>query len=320
VNWAHSVGGSRGLLGVTYGNGIFVAVGRDGTVVTSPDSLNWTLRNSRTTNDLNGITYGNGLFVAVGRDGTVVTSPDSLYWTLRNSRTTNDLNGITYGNATFVAVGKAGSILTSPDGMEWIERISGTTDDLNGIIYGNGTFVAVGNSGAIVQSDSLTGNNPPSKPELIYPAHYLHNLGTEVTFVWKKSIDPDGNPVTYDLYVCEDMNFTGCNPMRTAFLYDNRTIASIGGYASVLFLTGIVISTCLQRRRKIRFLIASLGVAGMCVVSCGGGGGGAGGGVSDEVSQRVVGLSAGKTYYWKVVASDDKGTIAESEIRSFSTK
>jgi hypothetical protein len=98
---------------VTYGNGLFVAVGRFGTILTSPDGVSWTARTSGTGNDLErrdlrerplrggggrrrhphlpgrgdldaadlgderlplGVTYGNGLFVAVG-DGSAPSSP-----------------------------------------------------------------------------------------------------------------------------------------------------------------------------------------------------------------------------------------------------
>ena len=59
---------------MTYGNGRFVAVGEDGTILTSPDGVSWTRRTSGTSNRLEGVAYGNGLFVAVG-GGTILTSP-----------------------------------------------------------------------------------------------------------------------------------------------------------------------------------------------------------------------------------------------------
>jgi hypothetical protein len=52
------------------------------------------------------VTYGNGLFVAVGEDGAILTSPDGVSWTRRTSGG-NLLYGVTYGNGTFVAVGEA---------------------------------------------------------------------------------------------------------------------------------------------------------------------------------------------------------------------
>ena len=60
------------------------------------------------------MTYGNGTFVAVGVGGTILTSPDGVNWTAQNSGTNNHLRGVTYGNGTFVAVGLGGTILTSP--------------------------------------------------------------------------------------------------------------------------------------------------------------------------------------------------------------
>jgi uncharacterized membrane protein len=75
------------LFGVTYGNGLFVAVGGRGTILTSPDGVTWTPRASGTDKFLFGVAHGNGLFVAVGWDGTILTSPDGVSWTPRASLT-----------------------------------------------------------------------------------------------------------------------------------------------------------------------------------------------------------------------------------------
>jgi hypothetical protein len=142
----------NGLRGVTYGNGLFVAVGKGGAVLTSPDGVTWTARTSGTGNWLYAVTYGNGTFVAVGEGGAVLTSPDGVTWTRRTSGTGNDLNGVTYGNGLFVAVGEGGAVLTSPDGVTWTRRTSGTGNDLYAVTYGNDLFVAVGRYGAILTS------------------------------------------------------------------------------------------------------------------------------------------------------------------------
>jgi hypothetical protein len=72
----------------------------------------WTLPNLG--DSLEGVAYGNGLFVAVGDGGTILTSRDGVSWTRRTSGTSNQLEGVAYGNGTFVAVGWYGTILTSP--------------------------------------------------------------------------------------------------------------------------------------------------------------------------------------------------------------
>jgi BNR repeat domain protein len=152
VNWTQRTSGtSNNLFGVAYGNGTFVAVRSNGAILTSPDGVNWTGRTAPTSDRLFGVTYGNGTFVAVGSRGTILTSPDGVNWTVP-ALGGNPLHGVTYGNGTFVAVGGGGTILTSPDGVRWTARDSGMSNNLYGVAYGNGTFMAVGEYGTIVTS------------------------------------------------------------------------------------------------------------------------------------------------------------------------
>ena len=74
-------------------------------------------------------------FVAVGKNGTILTSADGITWTSRASGTTNHLTGFDYGNSIFVAVGYSGLILTSTDGITWTSRTSSTSIRLTGVDY-----------------------------------------------------------------------------------------------------------------------------------------------------------------------------------------
>ena len=140
--------------GVTYGNGIFVAVASTtDRVMTSPDGITWTARSAAGDNDAwQAVTYGNGTFVAVayGASGDhVMTSTDGITWTARSAAGDNDKwYDVTYGNGLFVAVGQGASgdhVMTSPDGTTWTARsAAGDNDTWNSITYGNGLFVAVG--------------------------------------------------------------------------------------------------------------------------------------------------------------------------------
>ena len=72
----------------------------------------WTSRTSAADNNWRGVTYGNGLFVAVAINGSgnrVMTSPDGITWTIRTSAANNNWSGVTYGNGLFVAVATTGS-------------------------------------------------------------------------------------------------------------------------------------------------------------------------------------------------------------------
>src|SRR5690554_968910 len=89
-------------------------------------------------NALRAVTYAQGLFVAVGQFGTIMTSRDGINWTIQNSGTTNYLSGVGFGNGLYVAVGMEGTILTSPDGVTWSPQESGTTAWLDDVAFGNG--------------------------------------------------------------------------------------------------------------------------------------------------------------------------------------
>jgi hypothetical protein len=64
------------------------------------------------------IAYGKGLFVVVGPDGSIATSPDALKWTSRTSRTDESLRSVAFNGNIFVAAGD-NALLTSSDGINW---------------------------------------------------------------------------------------------------------------------------------------------------------------------------------------------------------
>jgi len=140
-------------LGLTYGNGLFVAVNDNGTdrVMTSPDGINWTARTAAEANQWRRVAYGNGLFVAVADSGTnrVMTSPDGITWTARSATEANTWQVITYGGGLFVAISATGTnrVMTSPDGVNWTARSATEAVAWQSAVYGNGLFVAVNSNG-----------------------------------------------------------------------------------------------------------------------------------------------------------------------------
>ncbi len=87
-----------------------------------PQALQW--RNPLPQgNQLNGITYGRGVFVAVGSTGTILTSTDANEWIYHHVEAPS-LRAVSYGDGLFVAVGENGAILTSTNGNEWVLRYS----------------------------------------------------------------------------------------------------------------------------------------------------------------------------------------------------
>ena len=134
--------------GVTYGNGLFVAVSLDGAnrVMTSPDGITWTARSAAEASGWRAVRYGNGLFAAIAINGTnrVMTSPDGITWTARSAAEANAWTSITYGNGLFIAVSSNGTnrIMKSTDGITWTSEASPELNTWFSITYGNGLFAA----------------------------------------------------------------------------------------------------------------------------------------------------------------------------------
>jgi hypothetical protein len=154
-------GTSHDLFGVASSGTLFAAVGRSGTIITSPDGITWTHRTSHTTDTLAGVAWCTTQFVAVGNDGVIDTSPDGVTWTLRTSGTTGFLNGVGCSGAMIVAgegdTTSGGAILSSPDGVTWTQRAVASTDAVYGIASSGTLFVASGFGGTIYTSpDGIT--------------------------------------------------------------------------------------------------------------------------------------------------------------------
>lgn len=150
------------LWSVCYGDGLFVAVGDSGTVLTSSNGLDWIARTSGTDAPLLHITFASGAFVAVGGSNdtaTILHSTNGFSWSQSSNNIQGVLRSVLYGSGGFVAVGD-GSIATSLDGQSWSTVFAGQYSD---VAYGNGTFVASG-TGA-VSPDGALWTLTPGLPE-----------------------------------------------------------------------------------------------------------------------------------------------------------
>ncbi|MDQ1247919.1 MAG: hypothetical protein QG597_2291 [Actinomycetota bacterium] len=150
---------------LTFGNGVFVAVGASGSgnrVMTSTDGIMWTSRTSAADSEWLSVTYGNSTFVAVSGGGGVMTSPDGITWATRTPAAYNSWRSVTYGNSMFVAVAASGSgdrVMTSPDGVTWTKRnTTGKDAAWQAVAFGNGVFVAVGGPGSLVGTNVMSSN------------------------------------------------------------------------------------------------------------------------------------------------------------------
>ena len=149
------------LNAIAYGAGKYVAVGANGTVVTSTNGTTWVTQSSLSTigwaagADAYSIIWNGAKFVVGGEDGYVATSADGITWTnspsLRGTAwgVTAEVNAITWSGTQFLAVGDTGRAATSPDGVTWTYQagLKATTwgaSNAYGVAWSGSTYTVVG--------------------------------------------------------------------------------------------------------------------------------------------------------------------------------
>jgi len=156
------------LSAAAIGNGVRVAVGEKGTVITSMNGVVW--QTSRTGTDywLSDVVWENGLFVAVGGElgfegwpeyGVVLTSTDGINWVERVRISGLALVEVAWIGSRFVVVGVGDGVLLSPDGISWSKQdfVPPDFSAMIGLAWNGSLLVAIG------YDDSLW---PPS--QLVY--------------------------------------------------------------------------------------------------------------------------------------------------------
>ena len=248
---------SAGWTSITYGNGLFVAVSRSG-IITSPDGINWILRQGDTYTNWSSVTYGNGIFVAISNSTHVATSPDGITWTSGNGGVSwTNWNSVTYGNGTFVAVSSSDQVMTSSDGISWTSRTGASSNNWSSVTYGNGTFVAVspttGNS-VMTSSDGIiwTIRTVPSSYSWesvtygngIFVAIRSYGRMTSpdgITWTDRTDAPYDGwNYVTYGngLFLAVASYSTSAMVSSDGIKWNSRTMSSSSGWNSVAYGNG----------------------------------------------------------------------------------
>jgi hypothetical protein len=157
TTWVKNTSNVAGTLNaVHWDNQTFVAVGDGGVITKNSQESIWASITGVTDRDMHGVVSGNGVFVAVGQDGKIISSGDKgSSWVNRSSGYTADqiFYDVAFGNNKFVAVGDSGKIVVSSDnGASWDNATSGVTVTLNAVHFNNGVFTAGGRTGILITS------------------------------------------------------------------------------------------------------------------------------------------------------------------------
>jgi len=148
-------------LGVTYGGGQFVAVGDNGTIVSSSDGYHWTNQTSGISTPLRAIAYALGEFAAVGDGGVILVSPNAVNWQQIPPVTTNTLRAVAGANTQiglglpqFLAVGDSGAAVAGNYNTSWFLTASGTSNALYGVTWEQDWYyTVVGANGTVIEME-----------------------------------------------------------------------------------------------------------------------------------------------------------------------
>jgi hypothetical protein len=181
LNWTsryQGIVGQDSLPSVTYANGQWVCVGYRygnpyyvGLVLTSTDSVNWTLVRQDTARVYYGAAYGDNQWAINGGDnaadqnnyiGALLTSKNGTTWTDHTVQSTFSTSKLRFDVGRWMSVGQytnKGIITTSTDGVSWTNFTpTPVVDACDTVAYGDNQWVVLGHR------DTHT---PPFNPELL---------------------------------------------------------------------------------------------------------------------------------------------------------
>lgn len=212
-----------------------------------------------------GIVSGNRIFVVVGENGFIATSPDGRNWTTRTSGTSEDLYKVRYvsgyGVQRFVAVGSNGTALHSSDGgVTW--NVLGTvpvSGDLVAVCGMSVTYIGtphvwvyavtepVGSDTIVIRIDLLDGLPSWSTISTIFESNKINDMVAVTTYwFWGVVMVGDGgiiwntrNYVDFSKVasgVTDDLISVKMNPRPPITVVEYGSATAVGANGTVLRL------------------------------------------------------------------------------------
>jgi len=166
---ATMTGYAGGIVNIVWNGSMFVAIGRNREIQTSPDGITWTHRaidiSSGYLGEWNGLVWNGATFLVIGNSGEIQTSTNGEVWESRQASGgyTGTWNGIASKENHIVAVGDNGEIQTSTNGIDWTicSIPSGYHTVSWSVVASNkeGWLVASSTGQKIVSEDGITWSN-----------------------------------------------------------------------------------------------------------------------------------------------------------------
>lgn len=156
--------GSR-FLDIAVGGTNFVAVGEGTLIKRSSDGDNWSEETLYESSDLFGITYGNGIFVAVGSGGAILANADSNpgVWQKPDGNIDGlfNLTKVAVGTNAVLVVDQYGQHIASTDGLNWTVSSGALGGDITCLEFLDGRWYEAGSDDYVTHRlyNSLHGNS-----------------------------------------------------------------------------------------------------------------------------------------------------------------
>ncbi len=225
------------IVDVAYGDGIWVAVGRNGVFIKSTDGITWLRYVMQETRDFYDVEYLNGTWIAVGESEMIYTSTNGEDWVLRRDFPSPwALTSVSLGkdqpNAApvYVAVGEDGGSYTSMNAINWTQSsVSGAGSGLLDSAYGNDTFVAV-------EKQDPNPTVSTSVYGLTWTSESLEHSSAGITFASNEFVS--ASSVTDDVYSSPDGDSWTKHALslQTAGTYELKDIEYNTDYSEVILL------------------------------------------------------------------------------------
>ena len=136
-HWGMPRSGGADLMAVAHGDGIWVAVGEAGTILSSKDAITWTRQPPHVAETLSEVVWKQDCFVALGRDS-ILTSADGIKW----SKSGRNMMMLAASPARFLVFSRDGHAEWSEDGASWhkVTRPKGTSYSY--LVWNGSSFAA----------------------------------------------------------------------------------------------------------------------------------------------------------------------------------
>ncbi len=174
----------------------YIAVGSNGTLITSPDTVTWDTKNAQTNDHLLSIISDGTSTLIGGEYATQITTTDPnnivpgdlIMNGMTSGRITPEaLNDILFANSQFTAVGNAGTILTSNDALYWTTPGTitgpGITNDLLKLstTHVSNNLIASGAWGTLLLSSNNGADWSSIGPPIAGNADFLNDITSGLT-------------------------------------------------------------------------------------------------------------------------------------------